>query len=73
VLVLGLALAVLALLWLVRRLARRAYLAERMLFIASQPTQTSSTCVDRVSYTVPVPRTLSLGPVEVFDHQRGGE
>lgn len=70
-LVLVLVLAVLALLWLVRRLARRVYFAERQLLLTAQPTATSSTCVDRVSYTTPLPRTLSLGPVESFDYDDG--
>ena len=72
-LTLVLALAVLGLLWLVRRLARRVYLAERMLLLTAHPTATSSTCVDRVSYTTPLPRTLSLGPVESFDYDGGDD
>lgn len=58
--------------WMLRQMSRGTMRVLKVVRAYRVPGATYSTCVDRVSYTVPVPQTLSLGPVETLDHFGGG-
>lgn len=59
-----LALALVATLWVNRQLVRATRRLALALHRQSVPSETSSTCVDRVRYTIRLYNTTTLGPIE---------
>jgi hypothetical protein len=59
-----LSLALIAALWVIRHLVRATRRLALVIHRQSVPSETSSTCVDRVSYTIRLYNTTTLGPIE---------